>query len=356
MIRFTKQTSVFLDIADNVGTRKNSYDTVSINRVYNLDYLRGIAALSIMFFHYFSWTGSTYESGSVLGRLGIYGVCLFYVLSGLTLYHVYSEKLEFSKQSISKFFSKRFWRIFPLFWMATIATLLLSKAFPETGKLLLNLTGTFGIIAPDQYYAIGAWSIGNELVFYLFFPVFLLLAKHSRVWFFSLSALALAYYLYSCFFVIDENKTLGSQWEKYVNPLNHLGLFVSGLLVGYFFKNRRINSWVCILLSVCAIVLFSLFPVKGDHVNIVTGANRILFTFCCIMLCLGFYKYNNHVPFDKPLKWLGEVSYSVYILHPIVYNSVIYFTSKYVLIVSIPLSLIGSFFVYKYFEKPMMRR
>ena len=63
-----------------------------MNRLYNLDYLRGIVAFGIMIYHYFLWTFGKFSADTFIGRLGIYGVSIFYVLSGLTLYYVYYER------------------------------------------------------------------------------------------------------------------------------------------------------------------------------------------------------------------------------------------------------------------------
>ena len=51
---------------------------------------------AIMVYHYSSWTLHPFKSDSVLGVLGIYGVGIFYILSGLTLFVVYHQKLELS--------------------------------------------------------------------------------------------------------------------------------------------------------------------------------------------------------------------------------------------------------------------
>ncbi len=94
-------------------------------RINSLDYLRGLMAIGIMFYHFFVWTFGTYESDTFLEKIGLYGVSVFYV----------------------------------------------------PNKILLNLSGLFGFVAFDKYIPTGAWSIGNELVFYAFFPIVLILSK-----------------------------------------------------------------------------------------------------------------------------------------------------------------------------------
>ena len=143
-----------------------------INRLYSLDYLRGLAAFGIMIYHYFSWISGSFSADTFMARVGIYGVSVFYVLSGLTLYYVYYDKMKPSRQDITSFFKKRLFRLFPLLWLVTIAAIFLSKEMPNFYNLFLNLTGLFGFIKWDIYFSTGVWSISNELVFYVFFPLF----------------------------------------------------------------------------------------------------------------------------------------------------------------------------------------
>ncbi len=61
------------------------------NRIESLDWLRGLMAIAIMFYHLTSWHITPLDSSSVLGRLGIYGVSVFFILSGLSMAVVYSN-------------------------------------------------------------------------------------------------------------------------------------------------------------------------------------------------------------------------------------------------------------------------
>ena len=140
-----------------------------MKRLHNLDYLRGLAAFGILLYHYLSWTIGRFDSESTIGRIGLYGVSIFYILSGLTLFIVYYEKMNFSKNEIIGFIKKRVFRIFPLMWLVVIISILFSQKVPNVYDLIMNLTGLFGFINWDKYFAIGLWSIGNELVFYSFF-------------------------------------------------------------------------------------------------------------------------------------------------------------------------------------------
>ncbi|MBK9510397.1 MAG: acyltransferase [Cytophagaceae bacterium] len=136
-----------------------------MHRLHNLDYLRGIAAFGIMIYHFSLWNFGAFPAESILGRVGIYGVSIFYVLSGLTLYHVYFHKMTLSFSSLKDFWIKRIFRIFPLLWLATILFVIIERKELDFYRIFLNLTGFFGFIKWDYYLAVGSWSIGNELVF-----------------------------------------------------------------------------------------------------------------------------------------------------------------------------------------------
>ncbi len=85
-------------------------------RVESLDYLRGLMAISVMLYHYGYYSGILLDSSSLLGKLGIYAVSIFYILSGLSLAIVYKNKIT-STSDICNFWIKRICRIAPLFWL-----------------------------------------------------------------------------------------------------------------------------------------------------------------------------------------------------------------------------------------------
>jgi exopolysaccharide production protein ExoZ len=62
-----------------------------MKRLESLDYLRGLMAVSVMAFHYVSWSFVKPGADSLLGKLGIYAVSIFYILSGVSLSFVYFQ-------------------------------------------------------------------------------------------------------------------------------------------------------------------------------------------------------------------------------------------------------------------------
>lgn len=322
-----------------------------------------------MVYHYLSWSLplGTFTASTFFGRVGIYGVSMFYILSGLTLFHVYYNKMLPSKGDLIDFIKKRLFRIFPMLWFATILGIILGRQFPDVKLLILNLTGLYGIIKWDGSLAVGAWSVGNELVFYIFFPFFVLFSKKSMRMFLILSLAILGIYLIFAFHVLDKNKSLTSQWRDYVNPLNQVFLFLSGFLIGLIFRELNIRRTLNLAIFFTGLCLFLFYPSAGDTIQLVTGINRLVFTLSCILICIAFYKLNARVPVivHKPLILLGETSYSIYLLHPIVFNvveAIASFSEKHFLklpqsvwlLSSVLFTLVIAYFVYHYIEKYFM--
>jgi len=341
-----------------------------MNRLHNLDYLRGMAAFGIMIYHYLTWTYGHFSAETFLGRVGVYGVSIFYVLSGLTLYLVYQDKMKINKLNITNFFIKRIFRIFLLMWLAIFVSITLSGQKTNLYDLFLNLTGLFGFLNWDKYFSIGLWSIGNELVFYTFFIVFMILIQFQKKLFYVLTLVIFLIFIYFSFFIFSENNhttyTLSSMWRYYSNPLNQVFLFLGGFLIGFFFVDKQINkNWGSITLTI-GFIIFCLYPVSGNTVFLVTGVSRIVFTMSCFLICFGFYKTNfNFKPtIHLPLSILGEISYSMYLIHPLIIifvRTLIFFLNSHffkvpfitsvVLLTSIISTIFLSYFMYQYFEK-----
>lgn len=121
------------------------------------------------------------DSSNALGRLGVYGVSIFFILSGLSVAIVYNASIKDITTSINLFI-RRILRIWPLLWV--VCFLIFFKMYMSgtySWKLLLiNITTLFGFIKPTAYLATGAWSIGNEMVYYALTPLIFYLYNYKK--------------------------------------------------------------------------------------------------------------------------------------------------------------------------------
>ena len=156
---------------------------MNVDRIASLDWLRGMMALSIMIYHLTCWIFTPLNSASLLGRLGIYGVSIFFILSGLSMAVVYNNYINSFKTSLF-FFIRRVFRIWPLLWIVCLFIIfspILNNQIYSIKIIIYNLTTLFGFIAPTKYIATGAWSIGNEMVYYALTPMIIVLYNY-KLW------------------------------------------------------------------------------------------------------------------------------------------------------------------------------
>lgn len=303
-----------------------------MHRIESLDWQRGLLAFAIMAYHLTSWEVHALDASTILGRLGIYGVSMFFVLSGLSMALVYHGYIRDAGSSL-RFFVRRIARIWPLLWV-TVAfatgTALLAGQPPYWWLILVNLTTAFGFVDPAAYMNVGAWSIGNEMVYYALTPLVILVYHRSLV-FGNLLVLAAA--LVGAWFagdVLVPDRTLADQWALYINPFNNLFLYCAGIALYYNFHEARPRMHVVACMFFGSVAVFLLYPVGGDQIRIVTGACRLAFSLASIVLVFAFYKNTITLPaiVAAPLTHLGVITYGVYLLHPIVYRTIVFVEKK----------------------------
>ena len=332
-------------------------------RLHGLDYLRGLSAFGIMLYHCSSWTLGPQPASSFLGRSGIYGVAIFYVLSGLTLGYVYQATLYPTAQGLWTFYKRRAYRIFPLLWLATLASIVLSKHLPNPTDLLLNLTGLFGLFRWSTYFATGAWSIGNELTFYLLFPPAVFLFRKNQIGFIALLFVVFGVFVYFAYILLNQRLPLAEQWHSYTNPLNQVFLFLAGFAISKLINPEKASLYFCLLSAGLGALLFCVVRVPEGTINLVTGHHRLLFACSCLLICAGFFRASNATSWiEKPFAFLGQSSYSLYLLHPLVYALVklvativakhgMHVANLLIIGTTLAISLIVSNISYAYFEK-----
>jgi len=231
--------------------------------------------------------------------------------------------------------------------------------------IFLNLTGLFGFVKPEAYIGTGVWSIGNELFFYAFLPAFIFLER-KRLWlFYVLVFFVFGIGLYFAFVLINPAASLQSQWPLYVNPLNQFFLFAGGILIGHLVGKRKIilQPYFAKYFIVPLVIIFCFYPETGNTVTVITGWSRIVFSLICFLIC--FFVYTSQLELDiyshKIFSFLGETSYSIYLIHPLVFQVVKGINVRWTglppimaMVISVVCTFISSFICYRYLEKPMI--
>lgn len=150
-----------------------------------LDSLRGVAILCVLFYHGFYWSnGLTGLSGPAkafvsLTRFGWLGINLFFVLSGFLITGILIESQQ-RADYYKRFYIRRALRIFPAFYAVLV---LLALTPSQSGRFLVlsffYLANFAPLFAVPMTYAM-FWSLAVEEHFYFLWP--LIVRQASRAW------------------------------------------------------------------------------------------------------------------------------------------------------------------------------
>ena len=153
-------------------------------RLSELDGLRGIAALAVVLYHYIYHYNNLYSHAFPVPsfvQLGVYGVNLFFMISGFVIYWTISR----SDQPFDFIFS-RFSRLFPVYWCSVILTFTVVYFASLPGReqdlftLLVNLSMIqeyLGFSHIDGVY----WTLSLELAFYFWITVILFFKQLKNI-------------------------------------------------------------------------------------------------------------------------------------------------------------------------------
>jgi len=325
---------------------------INVDRVYfpNLNGLRFSAALLVIIHHveqikkiYGLPNAYTRPFVQIIGELG---VILFFVLSGfLITYLLLEEEHQTGTIVIRNFYMRRILRIWPLYFLIVILALgilpnisqfilpdydrarIYSNLF---GKIVLYLFFLPNLVAPAfgiVPYASHTWSIGTEEQFYLTWPALLKYIKKHRLLLMLvilLGYLLIARLLYSSrtdFLPFKYEVSLF--WRTFNIDCMAIGGFFALLLHGKspalrFFQNKYLFYAVLVF---TAVLMYrgSYFPILFIHGAKFEYLYKEFYSFWFGILILNFAS-NREIFLNLdawPLKYLGKISYGLYMYHPI---------------------------------------
>ena len=347
----------------------------------NLNGLRFIAAFLVIIHHVEQFKSiSKIENywGAIpfIGIIGKLGVILFFVLSGfLITYLLLAEENSFKKISIKKFYMRRILRIWPLYFLIIILAFVVLpniELFTLPGyskdviysnlawKLILyaiffpNLVLSLLGIVP---YASHTWSIGTEEQFYLVWPVILKYIKKHRILLMVgiiISYLAIKFFLLTSFGnYIPFSNVIRAFWNSFPIDCMAIGGLYSILL---FQKSKYLKYIIRNDLFYFSICLVTLFMIKGIYIPYIHYEFYSVF-FGLIIINFAVNKKIKISLENTILNYLGNISYGLYMYHPIGIVLALYISLSFDIHTNwliYPLSLILTITMaglsYKYFE------
>jgi peptidoglycan/LPS O-acetylase OafA/YrhL len=339
-----------------------------MRRIKELDSIRGLAALSIVFFHL--W----FQAISILGT----AVDLFFVLSGYLITKIILTN-ALSDRFLLSFYMRRGLRIWPIYYVTLLATVVIYPFLPPCGNLrdlgyYLSFTQELAWYKPGMEPSFPSafrhtWSLAIEEQFYLVWPLLLWWLGKESLPILAASLVALSVFARS----MNLSEFL---------LITHLdGLALGGLLAALLARNdrpaeywRRFGFWTSFLgLSSAALWIGATILHRVQHAN---GPRFIppitIYMFRPLFLNLAFFSLVGAVVLhaghprlrllrDPRLVYLGSISYGIYLYHHFIFEICEYYRSYYglrtnllfdvaKLILSIGLAAIS----WRYLEQPIV--
>ncbi|WP_419955085.1 acyltransferase family protein [Neobacillus niacini] len=366
-----------------------------VRRYEELDSLRGIAALTVVINHFFNvipmfFNANNYPNGLLLKILkftpvhifwaGHEAVILFFVLSGFVLALPF---LKNKQGSYKDFLVKRFFRIYIPYICAVTAAIILKMTISRNGIEELGKWFNFAwteditlsqilhhlfVLGDFKNYVFDPviWSLIHELRISLVFPFIMILVikyNYKICLGFALTASVISYYVKTS---ILYKLNYMDYSTSFVDSLHYMSMFIVGALLAKYreklqeyIKNRLTN-----MILFGSAILFYTYPwwflIYNESVHKYVINDWMITIGATIFIILSFSsKVFSTILSLGIFKFLGKISYSLYLFHAIVLLSFInlwYGVLPYwlIIVLAFPAAIMVSWIAYYAFEKPSM--
>lgn len=340
-----------------------------------LNGLRAIAVFLVIFYH---WDFPPSTIATFLKQVlpnGVFGVNLFFVLSGFLISCILLIEKEKSvaipnqhNKIIFNFYIRRLLRIFPIYYL-TLFVLLFTNLpdFKNNFIYYLTYTENFRVYFRGSWDNFcHTWSLSVEEQFYLIWPFVIIFTKKS-----NLLYILFSFILLGPAFSIFQTFVLKPPLNTFVLTPSCFDAFGIGALLAYCYtKNEMglIKKWIKILLPI-SLLLFIYWKVAptGGHFQYFKRFFESIIACGLILFCTSnsYTSIRNKLLENKVMYQLGLVSYGIYLFHyPIPYfylkakHTINFSFGKYDVqidyVIMLALLLMLAFLSYYLIEKPIL--
>ena len=290
-------------------------------RISTLDGWRGVAILLALLEHagqYGRFKDRTWTS------LGSFGVDIFFVLSGYIITaRLIRERALHAHIDLRGFYLRRAFRILPLVVVYLSALCLISR-FTYLGLHWQELAGSlfffrnYQVAAnPRDLYTVHFWSLSIEEQFYLLWPtLFMWLRNRRALWLAIIGASSSALWrFYECSHSGVHLLPTATPAAHAVQTDARLDGLLLGAVLALLLSSTRVRAFILTNFQTEMPVL--LLP--AIFINLLIANDIFSFTlYLLIVVALAYTLIVNEGPVYwclnlRPLVWIGEISYSLYI-------------------------------------------
>jgi peptidoglycan/LPS O-acetylase OafA/YrhL len=332
----------------------------SKDRVYQIDLLRFLAALSVVLYHYFfrgymadNLSDLRFEEVGSYFKYGYLGVDMFFIISGFVI------TLSIKNRSLTDFCISRISRLYPSYWLGVLLTFLVITLFgtprfsADFKQAVLNLSmfhNYFGVQNIDGVY----WTLFVEMKFYIFvIGTYLILNRFKEI---KLDYLIYIWLLLSIGYIFLD-KLFIFKVANYFLVLGWSSYFVAGMIFYQIYTQKlsiKYFALLCIALSVS--IFQAIARIKGleslyNFSPFIVSGYIITFYSLMLLIACGKLKAINSPKLIK----LGLLTYPLYLIHQnigyIIFNKWGGELNKYVLVIlTVVLMLFLSYLISEFYE------
>lgn len=354
-------------------------------RIFGLDIVRSVAILMVVFSHlYYLLDSKNALFISISGLFGFFGVEMFFVLSGFLIGTILLRQFldnSFTIKEVMRFLKRRWFRTLPNYYLILFINVFI--AF-QLGYLTNDAWKYFLFLQNFSQYSITffteSWSLSVEEWTYILAPFFLLIVwklnfKNKKVSFLvSVLFLILIFHLIRFLNYLEQPITDLSQWNTNIKSvvLYRIDSILFGFVVAwlvYFFRNKLKKIRIYLLIIAFHLFLFQFVIMNSIGYDIATSPlyyNVYYFslTSLTIVLAMPFFVFwENSKYFNKPVLFISNTSYSIYLLHYSIISVLLKFVISsnnlvlhplLILLFYLLITFLFSYILYRFFEKPLM--
>lgn len=354
-----------------------------------IDVLRGFAALSVVAYHvieHFGWADFAHEGPLVWFRIGWMGVDLFFVISGFVIALSAFALLDRMQgwTFAREFAGRRLRRIAPLHYLTCLVFIIFVApeilGYGNLGQNLLSHVLFLHNLKTDFAGAINGpnWSVAIEVQFYLLILVLAPVLRGCRWWLIPLVAVPIAWAWRSgAVAMVPIDDTVGPYFRFWASTQlpGTLDQFAVGVLLARFIRwggpARALPQLGAALRATLAIglaaaMIWAMLATFWPHASYWDVPAMVVFwrtfaamAFGAVVLAACALNFGWLIRLSTPLRYLGTISYGIYLWHLGVLLSVKrtgLFTEDHALIVITLLTLILAAGSWHFFEKPLLAR
>jgi peptidoglycan/LPS O-acetylase OafA/YrhL len=315
--------------------------SLTTHRDIELDGLRGLAVGMVLAWHFIgipAWAseGRAFQTLFRVFLLGGAGVNLFFVLSGFLITRIIITRNQSNILFLQSFYTRRALRILPpyflllvVFWMMVWNSSVQNNVFNDHISLwrFLTFTQNFWMAENASYGPDGisvTWSVAIEEQYYLIFPILALILSKSRLPVFLACIAVTSVVWRACIFALDPSNNFPSD----LGTLGRLDGLAIGGLIACAFNNPQWTKWLKTNLVVLRRAMLWSFVmllfVRRDSGSLMAYIGHTTLNLCSalvitnILLHLGSTSLWMHALRSRSLLFLGRISYSLYLFHPII--------------------------------------